>query len=112
MCVCHEEHDVEFKGVLLCSCERGADGSMCKCLRQSEKSKSHLNGILAFLARKHGRDHGLVAITARESFPVSDSSDRSPKNAADLMSRSIYASGYSEDQWLCYDFQDMRLTVM
>jgi hypothetical protein len=67
-----------------------------------------LDGIISYLTRKHGgnvHDKGIVTITSKSiekpCYP--------PRNAADLTTDIGFHSMNEPDQWICWDFHDMRL---
>jgi hypothetical protein len=69
-----------------------------------------LRGIISHLSercRGNVHDHGLVTITANRS----DNNDLcyAAKNAADLTANSIFNSVNEPNQWICYDFNRMKV---
>jgi hypothetical protein len=69
-----------------------------------------LNGMIAHLTRVCSRnvhDSGVVLISASSTISVEESYQG--KNLADLGTDSIFHSGKSLNQWVCYDFRDMRV---
>jgi hypothetical protein len=75
------------------------------------EEKSPFEDVISYLNLKHGgnvHDRVIVTVTAHE--PFSDSSSIMPKNAADLtVTNSWFCSKNAADQWLAYDFQNLRI---
>jgi hypothetical protein len=69
-----------------------------------------LDGIIAYLTRKHGgnlHDKGIVTITAKSVR--GDEPLHSPKNVADPTNQTWFCSENAPRQWLCWDFGEMRV---
>jgi hypothetical protein len=87
-----------------------------QCPLKEDKS---LDGIISYLTRKHGgnvHDKGIVAITSKSvrvnTSPFSAGPvrvDYSLRKIADLTTKALFVSGLAPDQWVCWDFRDMRL---
>jgi hypothetical protein len=81
-----------------------------KSLSRPLPGPNSLDGIIAYLSRiGRGNVHDLnvVQVTASSRYaqnPVCD-----PKNIADLEVHSNFGSLNMPNQWICYDFQDMRI---
>jgi hypothetical protein len=74
------------------------------------KESQPLDGIIAFLTRKHGgnvHDKQIVEITS--SSTLNDNPINSPKNVADLTSPSNFVSENLVKQWVCWDFGKLRV---
>jgi hypothetical protein len=66
-----------------------------------------LNGIIRHLTLECGGNvHDAGVVTVSES---SVQTTNTGKNAADLSTGRFYCSRDSENQWVCYDFQNMRI---
>jgi hypothetical protein len=66
-----------------------------------------LNGIIAYLTRKHSgnvRDKEVISISSK-----SESSDDPVRNALDLRPEVFFWSRDEPDQWICWDFHEMRV---
>jgi hypothetical protein len=75
------------------------------------RPKSPLSGIIAHLTEKHGGsvvETGTVLITAKSV--MSDDAIWAVKNLADFNTHSHYMSEGEPGQWVCWDFQEMRVT--
>jgi hypothetical protein len=69
-----------------------------------------VDGIISYLTRRHGGNvyfKGIVNITSK-SFEWHDD-DHNLGNVADLTSDSYFLSEEEPRQWICWDFQDMRV---
>ena len=67
-----------------------------------------LDGIIAHLTREYGgnvHEKNVVRVTASDL----DFDWRRAENVVDLGSDWIFCSGYSPNQWICYDFIDRRV---
>jgi uncharacterized coiled-coil protein SlyX len=66
-----------------------------------------VRGIICYLTRKHGgnvHDKGVVTITSQSVY------DGTVSNTADLTNDdSCFQSGNEPDQWVCWDFHEMRV---
>jgi hypothetical protein len=68
-----------------------------------------LVGIIAYLTREHGgnvSDKGVVAITSKSLYSAEDYPLQS---VADLESAAYFVSRPEPDQWICWDFQTIRV---
>jgi hypothetical protein len=68
-----------------------------------------LDGIISYLTKKHGghvHDNGIVTITAKS---VSDDPQYALKNVAAFPDGGYFASGNALNQWVCWDFREMRV---
>jgi hypothetical protein len=66
------------------------------------------DGIISYLTRKHGgnvHDKGIVTITSKSVY----SDDDDVRNVADLTDYSFFRSKSEPDQWVCWDFHEMRV---
>jgi hypothetical protein len=73
------------------------------------RENASFDGLISFLTDRSGgnpHDKGLIAVTAS-----TDCSGHEAKNAADLRSGSYFLSLNQSNQWLCYDFKDLRVSV-
>jgi hypothetical protein len=73
-----------------------------------------LHGIISYLTRRHGgnvHDQGIVTITASSMDSNDHGEDYSARNVADLKLESSFNSKNEENQWVCWDFGDSRITV-
>jgi hypothetical protein len=73
-----------------------------------KKSKSP-KGIISYLTRKYGgniHDKGIVTITSKS---VDVNPEYALQNIADLASRSEFCSREGPDEWVCWDFHEMRV---
>jgi hypothetical protein len=80
-----------------------------KSVQYPMKEAKSRDGIIAYLTKKHGgnvHENGIVTIT---SSSVIDDSDMAPKNVADLMVRSYFHSKFEPDQWIRWDFREIRV---
>jgi hypothetical protein len=71
---------------------------------------SPLSGIISYLSERCGgnvHDHHLVTITANQQYD--DDLSNAAKNAADLTAHSIFNSVNEPNQWICYDFNRMKV---
>jgi uncharacterized coiled-coil protein SlyX len=71
-----------------------------------KKAKS-IEGIISYLTRKHAgnvHDKGIVTITSKSVVH-----DHDPRNVADLTSGNSSISKNEPDQWICWDFHEMRV---
>jgi len=72
---------------------------------------SPFDGIIAYLTQEHDgnvHDRGILKVTGSSQNTVWGNAD--PKHAADLQAPTYFGSANLPDQWLCYDFQKLRLT--
>jgi hypothetical protein len=70
-----------------------------------------LEGIIAHLARKYGRnlhENGIVTVTT--ASPQTGDPMDSPENVLDLASTSAFYSANAPGQWICFDFHEMKVT--
>jgi hypothetical protein len=70
-------------------------------------SKAGLNGIIALLTDQNGgnvHSRGIVKVTAKSVW-----GGCLPEHIANLTDDSEYHSENAPDQWVCYDFQNMKL---
>jgi hypothetical protein len=68
------------------------------------------DGIISYLTKKHGgnvHDKGIVIITSKSV--VMDHPDCAVRNIADLTSNSHFQSKDEPGQWICWDFNEMRV---
>jgi hypothetical protein len=76
----------------------------------SLKADFPLDGIIAYLTRKHGgnvHEKGIVTITSKSVY---DGGRQYPiSQLADLHIGSDFWSGNSPNQWICWDFHDLRI---
>jgi hypothetical protein len=73
------------------------------------KGPKSLDGIIAYLTKKHGgnvHEKGIVRLTSKS---VDDDPRSALKNLADLASTVRFWSKNEPDQWVCWDFQRMRV---
>jgi hypothetical protein len=74
------------------------------------KGENSLDGIISHLTKKHGgnvHEKGIVTITSKS---VNDENPRTDiKSLADLTSNALFCSENAPDQWVCWDFRDMRV---
>jgi hypothetical protein len=71
-----------------------------------------LEGIVSYLTRKHGgnvHDKGIVIITSSSVY--SDDPKHSVRNVGDIRSDSAFRSSHGADQWVRWDFRDMRIRM-
>jgi hypothetical protein len=69
-----------------------------------------LEGIINFLTQRgDGNAHGsgLISASALNTY----NKDCAARNAADLTTKSHFYSGNQPNQWLMYDFKQMRITI-
>jgi hypothetical protein len=69
-----------------------------------------LRGIISHLSERCGgnvHDHGLVTITANR--PTNDHPNYARKKAADLTTNSYFHSANEPNQWICSDFNRMKV---
>jgi hypothetical protein len=74
-------------------------------------NKPVFEGLICYLAQCCGgnpHDKGIISATGT---PYNNNSSHQPQNAADLQTDSYFYSQNATDQWLCYDFKDMRVAV-
>jgi hypothetical protein len=72
------------------------------------KAPKSLDGIISYLTKKHGgnvQEKGIVTITSKS---VCDP-EYAVNNVADLTSDSAFTSENTSDQWICWDFGEMRV---
>jgi hypothetical protein len=72
------------------------------------RSDAPLDGIISYLARKHGGnvgDVGVVNVTASSEYH----SGYPARNAADMTDTCCFGTENCADGWLCYDFKDSRI---
>jgi hypothetical protein len=83
--------------------------SRSKSLKGAEfplKEAKSVEGIICYLTRKHGgnvHDRGVITITSKSVH------SGALRNVADLTSDSCFGSRNMPGQWICWDFQDMRV---
>jgi hypothetical protein len=68
-----------------------------------------LEGIIAFLTKKHGgnvQDCGIVEISASHA-----NSQHLARNAADLQQQNYFLASSAPNEWLRYDFKDRRVAL-
>jgi hypothetical protein len=87
-------------------------GLICSTSSHSVEMPSHspADGIISFLTRKYGgnaHDKGIVTITSKSS--AYDRRELAVNNLADLNSGTYFFSQNEPNQWVCWDFHDMRL---
>jgi hypothetical protein len=73
------------------------------------KEPKSLDGIISYLAKKHGgnvHEKGVVTITSKS---VWDDATERLKTAANLTSDSYFCSKNKPGQWFCWDFGEMRI---
>jgi hypothetical protein len=73
-----------------------------------------LNGIIAYLTKKHGgnvHEKGIVTITSRSVANGDPERDSAPKHVADLATDSGFWSGEDWLEWVCWDFHEMRVAL-
>jgi hypothetical protein len=67
------------------------------------------DGIISFLTLRHGGnvvDRGIVSVevsSVRSTYPK--------RNAVDLNLRTMTATAYEPNSWICYDFKNMEVNV-
>jgi hypothetical protein len=69
-----------------------------------------VNGLIAYLTRKHGgnvHDKGMVIITSKSVY--SEAPGHAVRNVAALTSISAFFSKNEPGQWVCWDFREMRV---
>jgi hypothetical protein len=72
------------------------------------QEKAKFEGLIAFLTARSGgnpHDKGVIAVTS------TNGSGNEGKNAVDLRSDLPFCSANQPNQWLCYDFKDLRVGV-
>jgi hypothetical protein len=75
------------------------------------KAGEQLNGIISHLSRKHGgnlHEKGIVTLTSSSIY--GDDPQYSPTNLADPSSRLIFNSKNAPNQWVQWDFHEMRVS--
>jgi hypothetical protein len=68
------------------------------------------DGIISYLTKAHGgsvHEKGIVPTISQSVY--NDDPQFAPKNAADLASDSRFISKDEPDQWVCWDFREMRV---
>jgi hypothetical protein len=76
------------------------------------KEAKSLNGIIAYLTKKHGgnvQEKGIVTITSKSV--AEDDLQHALKNVADLTSGCAFWSTNEPAQWICWDFREMRVRL-
>jgi hypothetical protein len=69
-----------------------------------------LDGIVAYLTRIGGGNvHDLNVVHVTASSTYAHTAVCAPKNIADLQTDSNFGSSNLPNQWICYDFRDMRI---
>jgi hypothetical protein len=74
------------------------------------KVHKSLDGIISYLTRKHGgnvHEKGIVTITSKSVD--STRPDCAPQNVADLTTESYFYADAEPDQWICWDFGELRV---
>jgi hypothetical protein len=69
-----------------------------------------MNGIIAYLTRKHGgnvHEKGIITITSKSLYK--DDPKYAAANVADLGLAPCFGSKNEPGQWLCWDFHEMRV---
>jgi hypothetical protein len=69
-----------------------------------------VDGIISYLTRKHGgnvHDRAIITMTSKSVY--SDHPRDAVRNAADFTSDSDFCSRDEPGQWVCWDFQEMRV---
>jgi hypothetical protein len=69
-----------------------------------------VDGIISYLTRKHGgnvHDKGIVTITSKSTW--SNDPKYALRNLADLTASWYFSSDTEPNQWVCWDFQQMRI---
>jgi hypothetical protein len=72
------------------------------------KEANSLEGIISYLRKKHGgnvHEKEIVTITSKSV----GNPKWAPKNVADLTSGSCFCSNGAPGQWICWDFNEMRV---
>jgi hypothetical protein len=80
-------------------------------LRIPMKGGKDVDGIMAYLARKHRgnvHDKGIVTINSKS---VSGNPMYDPKYAHDFIGARHFESGPAAGQWVLWDFREMRITL-
>jgi hypothetical protein len=91
-----------------------------KVLRSVEcpmKDPRLLNGIIAYLTKKHTKmfskvdlvEKGVISVTSKSVF--SDNPWNQVKNVLDLASDLFFQSKDEPNQWVCWDFRDARVQI-
>jgi hypothetical protein len=68
-------------------------------------------GLIFHLNERCGGNAHDKSLICATGTPHGDSAGYSPKNVVDLQTDSYFYSQDTTDQWLCYDFKDMRVAV-
>jgi hypothetical protein len=71
--------------------------------------KPVFEGLISFLAKEGGGnpdEKGLISATGSSNYPYSN-----PRNVADLGTETYFCSNNVANQWMCYDFKDIRVGV-
>jgi uncharacterized coiled-coil protein SlyX len=74
------------------------------------KEAKSLEGIISYLTRKHGgnvHDKRIVTITSKSVYQ--DKPGYAARNVSDLTSGSYFHSKDEPDEWVCWDFHEMRV---
>jgi hypothetical protein len=87
--------------------------SLAKLLKETPcplPSANSLDGIISYLTRKHGGNvHDSAIVTLTSKSVLSDDARYAVRNLADLASQAGFYSKDEPNQWVCWDFHEMRV---
>jgi hypothetical protein len=76
------------------------------------KGPKSLDGIISYLTEKHGGNvHETRVVTISSKSVLMEGPRHAPLNVANLTSILNFCSKNAPGQWICWDFQDMRIPL-
>jgi hypothetical protein len=91
--------------------QSGSEPKIPKSSTFPPREAKSVNGITSYLSRKHGgniHDSGLVTIASKTIY--TDDPDYARRNVAELTSGTGFWSRDRPDQWVSWDFHEMRVS--